>query len=315
MNIDSTAAVQMVKRAHKLKTKVKKICRQMDEIKSNEVKPDVFFSILKITNIKIPNQVEQELKKLYVKDGMINYKDALGRISINHCVSAPLNKDWVMHSNQSSMHSTVYSVCNSRPMSIQPKEGAIQKVIPNKSVVESNKYQNSDGEKSVKMNEDIKSEYVPYPKPSSQNKIFNRSARSSFSTYKRGVTPARNLPIKLSKPVKNMHETDFNIITNRDKQNSPSTASPNPRIITQAERDYQDYTKSEFSFEYTKNKGFGDKKFSNQRIVRKYSQFYDKKKDREVPQFVKDLLADHKSLAELIDEVYSLKATFEEFEI
>lgn len=33
MNLQETAAVHMAKRAHKLKTKVKKICQQMDEKK------------------------------------------------------------------------------------------------------------------------------------------------------------------------------------------------------------------------------------------------------------------------------------------
>ena len=61
MNLESNIAVQNASKAHKLKVKVKKICQQMDELKSNKVKTDVFFSVLKITNIKINKDVENEL--------------------------------------------------------------------------------------------------------------------------------------------------------------------------------------------------------------------------------------------------------------
>jgi hypothetical protein len=108
---------------------------------------------------------------------------------------------------------------------------------------------------SVKMDEDMKSEFIPYPKVPEEHKLFNRSARSSFSMHKRGITPGPNMPIKLIKPVKNWHETGFNIITNRDKHENSPSVQENDKLMTQAERDYQDYTKSEYSFEYTKIKG------------------------------------------------------------
>ena len=62
MNNQNKSAVQLAKKAHKQKVKVKKICPQMDETKMGTIKPDVFFSILKITNIKIPTNVENELR-------------------------------------------------------------------------------------------------------------------------------------------------------------------------------------------------------------------------------------------------------------
>ena len=61
MNLESNIAVQNASKAHKLKVKVKKIWQQMDELKTSTVKTDVFFSVLKITNIKINKEIEDEL--------------------------------------------------------------------------------------------------------------------------------------------------------------------------------------------------------------------------------------------------------------
>ena len=61
MNLQGNIAVQNASKAHKLKVKVRKICQQMDELKTSKVKIDVFFSVLKITNIKLNKDVENEL--------------------------------------------------------------------------------------------------------------------------------------------------------------------------------------------------------------------------------------------------------------
>lgn len=61
MNLQGNTAVQNASKAHKLKVKVKKICQQMDELKTSKVKVDVFFSVLRITNIRLSKDVENEL--------------------------------------------------------------------------------------------------------------------------------------------------------------------------------------------------------------------------------------------------------------
>ena len=61
MNLQGNIAVHNASKAHKLKVKVKKICQQMDELKTSKVKVDVFFSVLRITNIRLSKDVENEL--------------------------------------------------------------------------------------------------------------------------------------------------------------------------------------------------------------------------------------------------------------
>ena len=78
--------------------------------------------------------------------------------------------------------------------------------------------------------------------------------------------------------------------------------------MTQAERDYQDYTKSEYSFEYTKVKG--SKKFSTHRIARKYQDFYKRKREREIPGFIKEIIDDENKLMTAIEDMYAIKSVF-----
>lgn len=309
MNNPNVAAVQMAKKAHKLKTKVKKICQQMDEKRLGKIKTDVFFSILKITNIRINKETEIDLKKLFEDQGEISYKDALGRIAVNLEENKPLNNDWVLRSTQSSMRSSLFtSASNRRPVVMQNEFVKERHTSPvNLTHIPEIK---KDDEISVKLHGDLASEYNPYPKAGSENRLFNRSARSSLSRHKRGITPAPLVPLKLIKPLKVIHETKYNIITNRDKNES---APVGPKITTQAERDYQDYTKSEFSFEYTKTKG--NKKFSVHRIAKKYMDFYNKKKEREIPHFIKELLSDEQKLLNALEDMYSVKTAFDEKEL
>ena len=86
----------------------------MDDSKVGTVKTDVFFSVLKITNIKITQELENELKRMYDKQGMINYRDALSRISVNLEADKPLVKDWVLRSANGSMRNSIYSSSSNR---------------------------------------------------------------------------------------------------------------------------------------------------------------------------------------------------------
>ena len=284
----------------------------MDDMRTSKIKTDVFFSVLKITNIKINTEVENELKKLYENNGMIDYKDALSKLSANLVEDKPLNNDWILRSNNSSMRSSVYTSSTNR-IRAAPLQEKLSKTLYSTAIEEKNEDEiDKADEKSIKLSEDARSQFVPYPTSTNQHKGFHRSARSSIANHKRGITPGPNVPIKLIKPINNLHETGFNIITNRDKNNLSTSIDQHrdEKMITQAERDYPDYTKSEYSFEYTKVKG--SKKFSTQRIARKYHDYYNKKKEREIPAVIKELLNDHERLANLIEDAYSLKASFSE---
>lgn len=78
----------------------------MDERRSGMVKTEVFHSVLKITNIKLNQETQNELNKLLNTEGMINYKDALSRISINANEKQALNNDWMIRSANSSIRSS-----------------------------------------------------------------------------------------------------------------------------------------------------------------------------------------------------------------
>lgn len=223
----------------------------------------------------------------------------------------PMN-NWVVRSTQSSMRSSLFSGASNRITAV-PTYNNLKAL--NKSVMEASQNESiNDGDKSIKLSEDLRSQFDPYNKPGSQNRLFNRSARSSFSNQKRGITPAPVVPLKLIKPMKQLHETGFNIITNRDKNDtSPGPLDSKGKVMTQQERDYQDYTKSEYSFDYNKVKG--NKKFSTHRVARKYSDYYSKKKDREIPPFIKELIETETKLQTVLDDVYELKVSFNEKEL
>lgn len=133
-------------------------------------------------------------------------------------------------------------------------------------------------------------------------KLNQLASNQSIRSSKRGVTPAPTIPLKLiNKHAR--HETGYNIITNRDVQNASKVQNSESKLLTQQSRDYQDYTKSDYSFNYPN----GNKQFSISRIARKYIRFYDGKKEREIPSFVKELIADEEKLTKLLEDVYHLK--------
>ena len=126
-----------------------------------------------------------------------------------------------------------------------------------------------------------------------------------LNNSKRGITPAPSIPLKLMNP-KKLHQTQYNIITNRDAKNENSVPALENKLMTQQNRDYQDYTKSEYSFDYKRTNNNG-KKFSYNRIARKYMSFYDGKMEREIPNFVRELINNEDKLTKTIEDVYSIK--------
>ena len=53
-------------------------------------------------------------------------------------------------------------------------------------------------------------------------------------------------------------------------------------------------------------------KFSSQGIVRKYLHYYEKKKDYEIPPFVKDLIENEEKLGQAVEDLNTLKIAFSE---
>ena len=146
-----------------------------------------------------------------------------------------------------------------------------------------------------------------------KHNLFNSSKRSGIS--RRGITPGPIEPLKLNQKRLGPTEKSYNIITNRQRKDHSPDAKfyGNSNILPQSKRDYQDYTKSEFSFDYTKL-SIG-KKFSTHRVIRKYLQYYENKKDKEIPPFVKELLENEEKLSQAVEDLYSLKTSFNNKEI
>jgi hypothetical protein len=137
----------------------------MDEMRTGVIKTDVFYSVLKITNIKLSQETQNELNKLLNKEGMINYKDALARISCNTNDRTPLNNDWMIRSAHSSMRSSVYTSPDGRVQALPTHENIMQ--------FEKESEMQSNGERSVKLSGNNAHEYnSQFSK--SQNRIINR---------------------------------------------------------------------------------------------------------------------------------------------
>lgn len=85
---------------------------------------------------------------------------------------------------------------------------------------------------------------VPYPKDMLNAFKSKTPMGSSFSVHRKLMTPASSFPLKLQGQIKSSHETNFNIITNRDRNSATGDGSEADRLMTQAQRDYQDFSKS-----------------------------------------------------------------------
>ena len=173
---------------------------------------------------------------------MINYKEALSRIAINLEDDKPLNTNWVLRSAQSSMRSTMYSVQQSRF-----GENQTPKIVSHSRVGSSNiKLLNefdAPNENKLNFSSDQKIDEVPYPNDILKSKT---PMNSKLSSRRGRVTPASNLPVKLvNQHMKTKHESEFNIITNRDKSKNKQepTFEEGDKMISQAMADYQDFSK------------------------------------------------------------------------
>lgn len=97
-NID----VQRVQKANKTKARIKKICAQMDDLRSGLLDPDVFFQVLKLNKIQLS---ETDIKFLKGRTEQnvngsqkILYKDAVKWIVID--LSQSVDK-WIIRTNES----------------------------------------------------------------------------------------------------------------------------------------------------------------------------------------------------------------------
>lgn len=97
-NID----VQRVQKANKTKARIKKICAQMDDLRSGLLDPDVFFQVLKLNKIQLS---EADIKFLKGRTEQnvngsqkILYKDAVKWIVID--LSQSVDK-WIIRTNES----------------------------------------------------------------------------------------------------------------------------------------------------------------------------------------------------------------------
>lgn len=97
-NID----VQRVQKANKTKARIKKICAQMDDLRSGLLDPDVFFQVLKLNKIQLS---EADIKFLKGRTEQnvngsqkILYKDAVKWIVID--LTQSVDK-WIIRTNES----------------------------------------------------------------------------------------------------------------------------------------------------------------------------------------------------------------------
>ena len=96
---------------------------------------------------------------------MINYKDALARISCNTNDRTLLNNDWMIRSAHSSMCSSVYTSPSGRVQALPTHENIMR--------FEKESEMQSNGERSVKLSGNNAHEYnSQFSK--SQNRIINR---------------------------------------------------------------------------------------------------------------------------------------------
>lgn len=153
-----------------------------------------------------------------------------------------MNTNWVLRSAQSSMRSSAYSSHHSNLRSSQSPN------LISKSRVEGDnmKINNELGQISVNnlnLSNDLNSK-VPFPRDILKSLKSKTPINGKLLSQKGRVTPGQNNPVKLiNQHIKSMHETGFNIITNKDWKESDKGIEENDRMISQTMSDYQDFTK------------------------------------------------------------------------
>ena len=151
---------------------------------------------------------------------MIDYKEALARISINLEEDKPLNTNWVLRSAHSSMIRS--SVCTSQYSRIGSSKSP--DLIAKLRAESNNKNINNELDQ-IKVNKQISSNdlngIIPYPKDVIKNEKAKTPMSSKLLIQKGRVTPGQIDSAKLiNQQMKSKHETKFNIITNKDKKYS-----------------------------------------------------------------------------------------------
>lgn len=180
----------------------------------------------------------------YSSQGLIDYKEALARISINPGEEKPLNTDWILRSAHSSMRNSTYTSQNSRLGSSQSPN-----LITNLRNENNNKKIDNEFDK-IKVNKQISSnelnEIIPNSKDVMRNIKTKTPMSSKLLSQKGRGTPSQIDPMKLiNQQMKSKHETKFNIITNKDKLNQglDKAIEESDKMISTTMGDYQDLSK------------------------------------------------------------------------
>ena len=91
-------------KADKAKAQLKKLLIQLDQDKSGNIKMEAFTTVLGLHNVRLPKEgiatLTRECKPRESvtgsKNDLINYREALQRITINMEVDEPMMKEWIV---------------------------------------------------------------------------------------------------------------------------------------------------------------------------------------------------------------------------
>ena len=89
----------------KLKQQLKRLIMQLDPDKSGCIKAEAFETVLGLHNVRLPQAgmatLLRECKPVTgAKTGMVDYREALQRITINMEVDEPMMKEWIVRSRR-----------------------------------------------------------------------------------------------------------------------------------------------------------------------------------------------------------------------
>lgn len=101
--------VQRVQKANKVKSRIKKICGQMDDLKTGLLDPDVFFQVLKLNKIDLSEQDKTFLREKTEKNvngkQKIQFKDAVKWVVIDLTYPDIDSLKWIVRTKDSMLAS------------------------------------------------------------------------------------------------------------------------------------------------------------------------------------------------------------------
>lgn len=85
---------------------------------------------------------------------------------------------------------------------------------------------------------------VPFPRDLLKSMKSKTPINGNLLSQKGRATPGQNNPVKLiNQHIKSMHETGFNIITNKDWKETDKGIEESDRMVSQTMSDYKDHTR------------------------------------------------------------------------